>query len=226
MRVAALLACFFGCLLTAPSILSGQTSDGILADRLLSDDEFFLLATCGAAPGGPCSGPAPRWDKPTLRLALKTDGMTLPDDFVPRLEAAISAALDQINGVHAGITITKVVDQPADITVRPTALAEGTDMATIPGSDIAGILGVGFMTLWWDDREVITKAEILISIGITDTDLPSAMLEEITQSLGFLHDIDGPAYEGISILSQTSNATTTIEGQDAALLHWLSPPKD
>jgi hypothetical protein len=225
-RHLAQLACLVGCLLAAPSTVHGQVSDGILADRLLSDDEFFRLATCGATPGGPCTGPAPRWDKPTLRLALMTDGMELPDGFVPRLDAAIIAALDQINGVHAGITITQVLAPPADITIRPTALAEGTDMATVPGSNISGFLGIGFMTLWWDDREAITRAEILISTAITDADLPSAMLEEITQALGFLHDIDGPAYEGVSILSQTSNATTTIAGQDAALLRWFYPPQD
>jgi hypothetical protein len=43
------------------------------------------------------------------------------------------------------------------------------------------------------------------------------------QSLGFLYDIEGQAYDGVSILSQTSNATTTIAGQDAALLRLHYP---
>ena len=38
-------------------------------------------------------------------------------------------------------------------------------------------------------------------------------------------DIEGKAYEGLSILSQTSNQTTAIRGQDARLLRWLYPPE-
>lgn len=87
-------------------------------------------------------------------------------------------------------------------------------------------MGVGYMTVWSDENNLITEAVILISTAITDQDLTSVMLEEMTQSLGILYDIENPAYEGVSILSQTSNATTTIEGQDAALLRWLYPPKE
>jgi Protein of unknown function (DUF2927) len=87
-------------------------------------------------------------------------------------------------------------------------------------------MGVGYMTVWSDDADHITEAVILISTTISEADMTSVVLEEITQSLGILYDIENPWYEGVSILSQTSNATTTIEGQDAALLRWLYPPKE
>jgi hypothetical protein len=53
--------------------------------------------------------------------------------------------------------------------------------------------------------------------------MASVVLEEVFQTLGPRFDIEGAAYEGVSILSQTSNATTRIIGQDARLLRWLYP---
>lgn len=213
-------------LILAASAACAQDSDGIWAETLLDDEAFFRLATCGAPPGGACTSDAPRWGKPVLTLAFRSGITDLPAGFQIRIDRAITAALAEINGAGVGITIRRRDAGPADITISPTDLPEGTDMAKVPGSEASGILGVGFATLWWDETKTITRAEILISTAISQADLPSVMLEEITQSLGFLHDIDGPAYEGVSILSQTSNATTTIEGQDAALLRWHYPPKD
>ena len=168
----------------------------------------------------------PRWKGDTLTLGLSSDNTPLPRGFETKLTRAIDHALSQINGAGAGITISFVKTPRSDITIRPTALPEGTRLGEVPGFSGAGVMGVGYMTLWWDDSLKITEAVILISTSITDEDLTSVMLEEITQSLGILYDIEGPAYEGVSILSQTSNATTTIKGQDAALLRWMYPAKD
>ncbi|MBL9050411.1 MAG: hypothetical protein JNK19_09905 [Tabrizicola sp.] len=71
----------------------------------------------------------------------------------------------------------------------------------------------------------ITDSMILFSTGLTDAGIPSVELEELFRPLGPSYHNEGPAYEGVSILLQTSNATTTIAGQDAALLRWLFPPQ-
>jgi hypothetical protein len=219
-------ALFFAlCLLTAP-LAQAQESDGVSSTGRLSDEDFFRLVTCGAKPGGPCRGDSPRWAKRRLSLTLALGDEPLPPGFETRLKAAIDHAITQINGAGARITVVSTDRRTADITIRPTALTEGAKLKEVPGFSAAGIMGVGYMSLWWDDRERITEAVILISTSITDNDLQSVMLEEITQSLGALYDIENPAYEGVSILSQNSNATTTIQGQDAALLRWLYPPKD
>jgi Protein of unknown function (DUF2927) len=201
-------------------------SDGIVSQGLLSDTEFFRLVTCGAVPGGPCKEPVQRWDKTGLRLALVKGNDSIPEGFEAKLLAAIDTALDQINGVKAGVMIIRSDSPDADIKVIPTALPEGTVLTEIPGFSGPGVMGVGYLTVWSDDANQINEAVILISTTITDQDLPSVMLEEITQSLGPLFDIENPAYEGVSILSQTSNLTTTIAGQDAALLRWLYPPQN
>jgi hypothetical protein len=213
-------------LLSATGLCLAQETDGVASTGLLADEDFFRLVTCGAEPGGRCRSPGPRWRKPELSLTVAMDDAPVPPDFEARLQAAIDSAVTQINAAGAGIAIVPADRRSADITIRPTDLAEGTQLNEVPGFSGRGIMGVGYMTLWWDDSLRITEAVILISTSITDEDLTSVMLEEITQSLGILYDIENPAYEGISILSQTSNATTTIEGQDAALLRWLYPPKE
>ena len=207
------------------ALADDPVSDGIMSAGQLSDDDFFRLASCGAPPGGACRGPILTWGKRELQLTLVAGRDPAPMGFEARLIAAIDHALPQINGAAAGIRITRTNRPFADIKVIATALPEGSAMVEAPGFSGPGVMGVGYMTVWSDDADRITEAVILISTTITDEDLTSVMLEEITQSLGILYDIENPWYEGVSILSQTSNATTTIDGQDAALLRWLYPPQ-
>lgn len=201
-------------------------SDGVASSGILSDADFQRLATCGAPPGGNCRGPVLRWPKPHLTLRLAQGEDSVPAGFEARLMPTIRSAIREINAAGAGISISLTNAAAADITVRPTIRPEGAVLPNEPGISSAGIMGVGYMTIWSDDRDQIVEASILISTSITDDDLPSVMLEEVTQSLGAIYDIENPAYEGVSILSQTSNATTTISGQDAALLRWLYPTWD
>jgi hypothetical protein len=79
------------------------------------------------------------------------------------------------------------------------------------------------MWLWWNERGEVTEASVLIAEDISLEDLQSVMLEELFQCLGFLYDIENPYYEGRSILSQDSNATTTLTGQDRMALRRLYP---
>lgn len=198
--------------------------DGVSAVRLLSDADFYRLASCGAPPEGDCRGPILRWDRPALTLTIVEGPDPLPPGFALRLALAAVHAVDEINAAGSGIRLTLVPGGPADITIRATGLAEGTELADTPGFSGAGIMGVGFASVWSDDSDTILEAVILISTAITPADMTSVVLEEVTQSLGFLYDVEGRAYEGVSILSQTSNATTSIAGQDAALLRLHYPP--
>jgi Protein of unknown function (DUF2927) len=209
---------------TLPTLAQTPQFDGVIADRLLDDADFYRLATCGAQPGGPCIGPTLRWSKPVVTLTVIPGDDPLPDGFaMPLIQAAVRA-VDEVNRIGAGIRIQLLPTGPADITIRPTALTEGTVLTDTPGFSGNGIMGVGFLSVWSDPDDRITAAIILISTSITSADLTSVVLEEVTQSLGFLHDIEGPAYEAVSILSQTSNATTRIAGQDATLLRLHYPP--
>lgn len=220
--VRALLAVLSLCAL--PALGETAPSDGIAVDRLLTDEEFYRLATCGAPPGGDCRAEPLRWDKSQLTVTLSAGTDALPPDFLARLSAALRAAIVEVNGTGAGITLASSSLPDADIRVLPTRLTEGEALSDVPGFSGPGIMGIGYMTVWSDHTSTIREAVILISTEISPQDLRSVMLEEVTQALGFLYDIDGPAYEGVSILSQSSNATVTLTGQDARLLRRHYPP--
>lgn len=206
-----------------PALAEVPVSDGVAVAERLSDADLYRLATCGAPPGGACKAAVLRWTKQRLTVRIAVGSDPVPPGFEARLTRALAHAVDQINGVGAGITLALTSAPFADITVRPTALTEGAILTETPGFSGSGIMGVGYMTVWSDQDDSIVEAVILISTSITEEDLGSVMLEEVTQSLGFMFDIDGPAYEGVSILSQTSNLTLTLEGQDAALLRLHYP---
>lgn len=224
------LALAFGILATClagPSFAEPdlEPSDAVVTSGPLTDTAFYRLATCGASPGGKCLGPALRWNKSRLTLRLAKGNDPIPPGFTARLMPAIRNAIDEVNGVGAGVRLAFTNASAADITIRPTNLTEGMVMTDSPGFSGPGIMGVGYMTVWSDKTNTILDAVILISTSITETDLTSVMLEEVTQSLGFLYDIENPTYEGVSILSQTSNETTRLTGQDATILRMHYPPK-
>ena len=210
--------------LAGPALGDEPETDGIAVPGLLSDLELYRLAACGAVPGGPCQTPELRWTKPELTLRIAPASDPLPPGLEARLETALTVALAEINSAGAGITIRRTSAAKADITLKPTGLAEGSRLANVPGFSAAGIMGVGYMSVWSDPSGTIVEAVILISTSITEVDLPSVLLEEVFQSLGFIYDVEGPAYEGVSILSQSSNETVIITGQDAALLRLHYPP--
>jgi hypothetical protein len=215
---AVLLAC-------AASLVAAEGFDGVRADAPLSDRDFFLLATCGAAPRGPCQGPTIRWAEGEITVALLSGKSPAEQATATRLTGPLDQAIAKINALGSGVSLQRVAEGEADIKVRVTEIPEGTAVPDQPGVSAPGIMGVGYVTLWWNDANEIVDASILFSTGITDKDLASVVLEELYQSLGPRYDIEGATYEGVSILSQTSNATLSIQGQDAALLHWLYPPQ-
>lgn len=212
------------CLAAGSALAEAPVSDGVPVSGRLPDAAFYRLATCGAPLDGACRAAVLRWTKPRLTLTVAPGPDPVPTGFEARLVRAARHAIGEVNGVGAGIAIDLVPTGPADITIYPTALAEGTVLTETPRFSGPGVMGVGYMTVWSDAEDRITEAVILISTAISDGDLTSVMLEEVTQSLGFLFDVEGAAYEGVSILSQTSNATTRLTGQDAMLIRRHYPP--
>lgn len=212
------------CLLACPLLAEVSQTDGVAVQTLLLDADLYRLATCGAAPGQPCRGEVLRWNKPLLTLRTDPGSDPLPPGFIARLDKALSNAIHQVNHVGAGIRLQRTDARTANITLRPTGLADGTILTSASGFSGRGTMGAGYMTVWYDASNTIGEAVILISTTISDADLPSVLLEEVTQTPGFPYDIEGPAYEGVSILSQSSNTTVTLTGQDATLLRLHYPP--
>ena len=204
--------------------LPGLASDGVATEGKLSDKDFFRLATCGATPGGDCDGPVVRWPQQQISLALAPAHRNYPPRLAARVSRELDRAIAEINGAGAGIRILRDDKlREANIIVSMPALSEGEKTRNIPRIPNGQEIGVGFMWLWWNERAEITGASMLISEDIQPRDVRSVVLEELFQCLGFLYDIENRYYEGRSILSQDSNETTTIAGQDRKLLRQLYP---
>lgn len=220
MARAGLLAVAALCLAAAQAL----ADDGVASEGKLSDKDFFRLATCGATPGGACLGPVVRWPDPELSVALAPAHRRYPPELGDAVSQALDHAIDQINRAGSAIRITRDdrLSKPDIIISRP-ALSEGEKTRNIPRMPNGHQIGVGFMWLWWNERGEITDASVLIAEDIAIEDLRSVMLEELFQTLGFIYDIENRYYEGRSILSQDSNATTTLIGQDRKALRRLYP---
>jgi Protein of unknown function (DUF2927) len=196
---------------------SAQT-DGIRSEGLLSDDDLYRMITCGAAPGALCTGPVVRWNRAELTVAFEDDTKGVNPEKTSLISRSLDQAIAALNQTGANLRLTRLDGATADITLRHVTLQEGGSTRDIPGFPDGLSIGVGHMWLSWDSSAHIENASILISIGIAETEVRSVVLEEMTQSLGFLFDIENPYYEGISILSQDSNETISIVGQDRAML--------
>ena len=220
MARAGLLAVAALCLAAAQAL----ADDGVASEGKLSDKDFFRLATCGATPGGACLGPVVRWPDPELSVALAPAHRRYPPELGDAVSQALDHAIDQSNRAGSAIRITRDdrLSEPDIIISRP-ALSEGEKTRNIPRMPNGHKIGVGFMWLWWNERGEITDASVLIAEDIAIEDIRSVMLEELFQTLGFIYDIENRYYEGRSILSQDSNATTTLIGQDRKALRRLYP---
>ncbi|MBM3615434.1 MAG: hypothetical protein FJX28_08390 [Alphaproteobacteria bacterium] len=204
--------------------MQAVAGDGIATEGKLSDKDFFRLATCGATPGGDCLGPVVRWSKAEVTVSLAPAHRRCPPKLAKAMSEALDRAISETNRAGAGIRLLRDDRLSApDIIVSRPALSEGERTRNIPRMPNGHEIGVGFMWLWWDEQAEITEASMLIAEDITIEDLPSVMLEELFQCLGFLYDIENRYYEGRLILSQDSNATTRLAGQDRMIPRRLYP---
>lgn len=78
------------------------------------------------------------------------------------------------------------------------------------------VLPLGRVALRARDN-TIREALIAISAKARRREIASILLEEITQALGLMTDIQGPTYRR-SVFSEDSNSVVRLEGQDAMAL--------
>lgn len=220
MRVALALAVA----LAAPA----WAEDFVAVPNRLSDKEFHRLVACGAAPGGACKTPVMRWDRrdrADLRVAVMPADAGYPPRRAAQVEAAVDAALAALNGAGAGLRLRRVApDDRPHIRLYRSRLKEGDKTRGIEGVPDGEQIGAGFFFFRTDNRDVIDYAVVVIAADIDSGSVRSIVLEEITQSLGLLHDVAGPAYRDRSIFSEYSNAVRTIAGQDMAIMRLHYPP--
>lgn len=201
--------------LAGPALADSQ----LRLDRVLPDADFYRAVACGAPPGGACQTDLVRWPPQAaadlaVSVAELAPGFTRTHGQAGR--DALDAAIGQINATGSALHLRRVGDgTPAPIEVWFTDIDEGAPislpgLALPPGDRMEGAR----VYIWWNDAKVIDRAVIVLSRDLLPDELDSVVLEELTQSLGFLTDLEGTAYADTSIFSESSNAVSRLRGQD------------
>jgi hypothetical protein len=212
--LAVLLACLAG---------AAMADSQLVIDRPLTDDEFYKAVACGAPPGQACRLDLVRWPPATARdltIAVAKTSPGFARQHGRAGENALIGAIEEINRAGAGLVLRQVKDDtPAPIQVWFSDIREGDPIVlpdvVIPSGDR---MEGARVYIWWTSAGDIERAVIIMSRDLLPKEMGSVMLEELTQSMGFLTDLEGTAYVDTSIFSEYSNVVTRIAGQDRMAL--------
>ncbi|ABD56128.1 DUF2927 domain-containing protein [Jannaschia sp. CCS1] len=214
-------------LLTLPVPRGTSAQEFIAVPDVISDDAFYRLVSCAAPPGGDCAKPLIYWPE-DRRLALRVGIAGAADSFqnyrFDLVDAAIDAAIAEINGAGANLFLERVYEGDIDI---PFYLVDTPQGGTIDGTGVAELDGssiaIGRVAIR-SRGENIVAATIAISQDIRRREIASVVLEELVQSLGLVTDVASPAYD-LSIFAENGNSMTRLRGQDASALrrHYPRP---
>jgi hypothetical protein len=206
-----------------------MAEDFVATSGQLSDDAFYRLVACAAPPDAPCAKPLLRWPvtRP-LRVQLAQIDRAFLGGKQNRARAALERALQFLNASGMGLQLTEVPKGAEDADIRIYFL-DTDGSAPLANTGIEGADGLtvtGARVIVWSDRDsgTIRRATILFGTQLSIRHYESAMLEELTQSLGLLTDIRNPAYEETSVFSQDSNAAKRLGPQDIMALRRHYPP--
>lgn len=209
-----------------------QAQESIPSDGPLSDDDFYRLIACAAPVSGGCQKDFVRWspaDAGDVSVGIVTVADDYPETLRTLADAAIDAAITEVNAAGANLHLTRSnpTDKP-DVAVYLLALTKGEEISGTGLNPLDGAtLEAAKAQIWWRaDRSLINGA-IVIAIDVDPEEIASIMLEEVTQAMGLLTDIDGGYYHSRSIFSETSNQSTRLGRQDSMVLqrHYPFPDK-
>lgn len=195
----------------------------ITADGPLSDTDFYRLVSCAAPPAGACQKPLVRWspaDAQDVSIGIVQVEHGYPEDAVGLISAALQSAINQLNAADANLRVT-LSDQATkpDIGIHLLAIASGGVVRNTGLYPLDGIrIDSARAQLWWRADLSLIKGAIVFAKDVDRADVPSIMLEEVTQAMGLLTDIGGTRYQTTSIFSETSNQVTQLGDQDIMAL--------
>lgn len=189
---------------------------------VLSDEDFYRAVACAAPPGGDCRKPLVKWDAMhPIRIALRGIDPVYLGRRAKVAASAFTLGIRALNDIDAGFRLAQVPeDENAEIEVWFLGLKRG---AAISGTGIAGVDGsplggASTRVLFNHDTGRIEHAAIVFSSSLDTVEFAPVMLEELTQAMGLMTDIKSPAYDGISVLAQDSNAAKVLGLQDIMAL--------
>lgn len=196
-----------------------QAQEYIESDGPLSDQAFYRMIACAAPLNGDCQKPFVKWsDRKSQRLTVSVyrSDPQFPRPLGDAIDKGLTAAIGELNTVPNGPRLRRVADQSrADIRILLLDVAANS---RLKDTQIDGLDGVqiqhAWVQIWWNENRAITRAAIVFSRDVQARFAASIMLEELTQSLGFITDLRNTHYEENSIFSEDSNALTTLAPQD------------
>jgi len=204
--------------LIAPAMVAAQ--EYVAVPARVSDEAFYRLVACAAPPGGDCAKPEIRWSE-SRRLTLRV-GIAQIDDAFPSyklglVDAAIDAAIDEINRTGAYLMLERVYEGTPDIALYLVDTAQGGTITGTGNAEMDGEeLAVGRVAIRSIGGE-IQEAAIALSRDIRRREVASVVLEELVQAMGLPTDVQSPAYAN-SIFSEDGNSVVWLRGQDAEAL--------
>lgn len=212
----AALAVFLFCLENA-ALAEDVTTDGILSDR-----DFYRLISCGASPGMPCQKAHKRWDADkakSLTVGLRQVQAGYPPLLDELVLIGLLEAIEAINRVTSNVQLSWVLDgSEPDIDIYLVIPQEGWTIAgtgtrMLDGAKIANAIVVSNRR-----HGQITEAAIAFSHRLDVSDVNSIALEDLFQALGFIYDIDNPAYLTRSIVYEKDSFLERLGEQDIRAL--------
>ncbi len=192
--------------------------DAVKSSGALSDEAFYRLVACAAPLNEPCAKPFYAWPKAVLTVGIVQNDQPFLGGKKKRAEAAVVRALQHLNAVEMRMELRPSNRNP-DIAIHLIDTARGEIIRLKAGHLLNGLTMANAITALDVDGAVISGASIALSRTMPIRQYESVMLEEITQALGLLTDIENPYYQSRSILSQhADNSLKTLGEQDKVAL--------
>lgn len=180
---------------------------------------------CAAPSGEPCAKPFYRWEKQEITLGIVTRDRAFLGGKLKRAEAAVVRAVQRLNGVGMGLRLVRTAQAP-DIAIHLLDVPRGAPIRAQAAPLLRGRTMANAITALDVKGSSILRADIGFSNTMTIRQYESVMLEEITQALGLITDIQNPYYQTRSILSQNAdNSLKTLGEQDRIALIRHYPPR-
>ena len=204
--------------------MPAQAQDFVDSQGPLDDTAFYRLVACAAPPGGDCAKPFYRWDKTIITVGIVQRAPAFLGGKLKRAEASVVRAVQRLNTVGMAVTL-RLEEANPDITIRLLDVARGQEIRGSTRALLNGRTMANAITALDVDGATIICATIGFSNTMTIRQYESVMLEEITQALGLITDIQNPYYRTRSILSQNAdNSLKTLGEQDRMALIRHYPP--
>lgn len=204
--------------------LPAAAQDFVDTNGLLSDEAFYRLVACAAPPNEECAKPFYKWEKTNITIGITQRDRAFLGGKLKRAQAALVRATQHLNAVDMNVTLISTQAAP-DITIHLLDIAREQEITTSTAPLLNGRTMANAITALDVDGDTITGAAIGFSNTMTIRQYESVMLEEITQGLGLITDIQNPYYRTRSILSQNAdNSLKTLGIQDTMALIRHYPP--